>query len=375
MRGPIRERPGRVAGAAAVFCLALLSIGVVLTGPALGQTASDVRPDFDAAVWLGCWEDWEEDGDSEPIFSRKQIVCLEPGLAPRALIRRSIVDGVVVSVQTLWIDGSRLALKEGGCEGWNRAQPSQEGARLYLRAEVVCDPGRRRHVSGAWMLLSRERWLEIQVVRVEGVVEVTVEHRRAVSASTLGRPGAIPLAIETGRLAATAPLEVEDVLEALAHVDPEVVEVMLFETRPSFPMRSSLLIELANSGVPEQIIDLMVALSFPDRFVIADNTIRLAPAPVVGVPYDYWYSPYGYFYPYHHYGYWYPHPPVHRPKGGRVINGYGYTRVHRSRRPSSSSGSSTEGAAVSAGSGGGSGGGTKGSVSPSGYSRSSNSKR
>jgi hypothetical protein len=368
----IGARLGRLAGAASASCLALLSIGAVLAGPVLGETGGDVRPAFDAAVWVGCWEPWEDDGDSKAAFPRNQMVCLEPGPSPHLLTRRSVVDGWVVSVQTLRIDGSPLALSENGCEGWDRAQPSREGRRLYLQAEAVCDPGRRRHMSGAWMLLPHQRWLEIQVVRVENVLEVTVERRRAVSTRRLGRPGAIPMAVETERLAAAAPLTVEDVLEALAHVDPAVVEAMLFETRPSFAMRSSLLIELADNGVPERILDLMVAMSFPDHFVVADNTIRPAPAPEVGVPYDYWYPHYGFIYPYYHYGYWYPYPPVHHPRVGRVINGLGYTRVRRSGPPSSSLG---QGGGAGGASGGGNVGGTTGKVNPSGYSNSSTSTR
>jgi hypothetical protein len=357
--------------------LALLSIGFVLAGPATGETWGDVRPDVDAAVWLGCWELWEADGDGDPAFARDPMVCLEPGPAPHVLTRRTIVDGRVVSVQTLRIDGSRRASSEGGCEGWDRAQPSREGRRLYLQAEVVCDPDHKRHMSGAWILVSQQRWLEIQVVRVEGVFEVTLEHRRAVSASSLARPGAIPLAVETQRLAATAPMTVEDVHEALAHVDPAVVEAMLFETRPSFAMRSSLLIDLADDGVPKRIIDLMLALSFPDYFVVADNTIRRDSAPVLGVAYDYWYPYYG-FYPYYHYhyGYWYPYPPVHHPRGGRVINGLGYTRVRRSGLPSSGLMNLMQGGGTGGGSSdGGNVAGTTGGVSSSGYSNSSTSTR
>jgi uncharacterized membrane protein YgcG len=232
-------------------------------------------------------------------------------------------------------------------------------------------------MSGAWMLVSPQCWLEIQLVRVEDVLEVTVKRHRAVGVNTAWSPGTIPMAVENECLATAAPLTVEDVLEALTHVDPVIVEAMLFETRPSFAMRSSLLIELVDKGVPERIIDLMTALSFPNEFVIAGNTIRLAPEPQVEV-YYYGYPGYGFFHPYYHYGYWYPRPPVHHPRGGTVINGLGYTRVHRAERSSggtwtqSGGGGGSNGGGISAGS---NGGGSTATASPSGHSSSSTSTR
>jgi hypothetical protein len=182
----------------------------------------------------------------------------------------------------------------------------------------------------------------------------------------------------------------DEVKEASAKVTPSTVEAALIETDAQFPLNAKRLQELDAAGVPDRVLDLMIALSFPNKFVVERRTSSSLSMPGGGemigglgwidAGYDlfpYYYAPFGYGMwgrsDYYYYG-----APVYavdvvsnsepRPSGeGRVIDGLGYTRV-RSRDPQPVSG----GMVVADGSGGSSTSGgsssSGGGVSSQGYS-------
>ena len=156
---------------------------------------------------------------------------------------------------------------------------------------------------------------------------------------------------------------------------------------------------LADAGVPTPVVDLMVALSFPEKFYVERDTIYLAKktdSTSSGPGGGYLYSSYMYYpfrpwywtpytYPYYWYSYWgvwpcygcYPGPGPGPGDGqrtsGRLVAGHGYTRVNP--RDSSSAQprnfSTPPPGSVSRSSG--SLGGVSPSASPGGYSRGNSS--
>jgi len=222
---------------------------------------------------------------------------------------------------------------------------------------------------------------------------------------------------------ARLPLDPDDVIEALDRVGSNALEAMLVETNSRFRVDSKLLARLAEAKVPDRILDLMVALSFPDRFFIEKGNISpqqrqlsAGAIPAQTIPWDLYSLYYGYpfwysAYPYRRYGifdpwglyssYWqyYPYNQGGGNQGGGepsrrgiVVAGSGYTRISardsgsgahprfgggrsggfsgsRSSGDSGSSGSWSSGGGGGSSSGGGSSGGSSGgSVSPGGYS-------
>jgi hypothetical protein len=332
-----RLDPGCAAAAAAACLFAIVALSLALTGPALAQPVEEAREEAGMLAWLGCWQpvaEHEESSQESP--EARQMVCLKSGDGPNSLTRTLIVDDQVVAERTLVGDGSRQLIRAGGCDGWERTLRSADGRRLYLQSETTCEGGNLRKLSGASMMVSGDRWIEIHVVRVDREREIMIREHRAVSGNTAWPPGELPTAVHTARLAATAQLTAADVIEALEHVDPAVVEAMLQESKPSFAMDSHLLLRLADAEVPDAIIDLMVALSFPEYFAVDDDTAAPDPA-LYSSFWSPWFSPYGYGYGYYPPYHYHPHPPVvgpPRPRGGRVISGHGYTRVRPTRVPS-----------------------------------------
>jgi hypothetical protein len=209
------------------------------------------------------------------------------------------------------------------------------------------------------------------------------------------------------------PWTVEDVLEMQRALEPDAIQAAIGEGVAAFSLNRRSLTTLADAGVAERVIDLMVGLTYPERFVItsgggssgamfAGGGVDPFFAPIVGPAVLYGcYSPYawasGYYFEYcgamspmligfgpNYYNgmygpYNYPWVPTTEPpiaggggglpapeqSHGRVVNGHGYTQVTPTNASPANGSGSWDG--QSSGSSGSTNGGTNG-VSSGGYS-------
>jgi uncharacterized membrane protein YgcG len=376
-------------------CFSLLSALMFVfwvTVPASAQAmgASDEEIDSRWSPWLGCWqltlETYDYD-DERP--EGEVVVCLAPRANDMGVGVTTWADGAVVLTKTLVADGTEYAVDESGCKGWRSAEWSQDGRRLFISSELTCEGASARTISGVSMFLSGETWIDIQLISSGERKELVMRrYRNADMSSTEDwekTPQAAPVS-PTARSAAARKLTIENIIEASRKVDAEVLEAMLVESQTTIHVDSQSLVLLADSNVPVGIIDLMVALSYPEQFEIRS---REAVGGGGGLSYDDFlygggYDPYGYWYPfyfapfgYYSYAQWYGGyggyyllTPSEKPAdaGGKVVKGHGYTRVwpkDRSGRASGGSGwfkgdSSSGGQASSSGYSRGSGSGSTG---------------
>jgi hypothetical protein len=190
-------------------------------------------------------------------------------------------------------------------------------------------------------------------------------------------------------------LTIENVIDASPHVAAPALEAALVESRATFGLDAHRLLQMDAAGVPSRVIDVMVALTYPQAFSVrpTSRADRLTPFPFGMDPsdpdYPWWYgnlygpgpyfdsaylfSPFGYSYlPYY--------PPVFgaggivvgggggggggsRPTpGARVIDGLGYTRTVPRNAETASNGESVGSSAHGSGS-------TRSTVSSQGFSR------
>jgi hypothetical protein len=386
---------------------------LLLVVPAHAQNTADARWNR----WTGCWELVMENSRegapnpatagrasrSQPRDAVRPQVCVEASPTGGATFTTKIGTQTPI-IQTVIADGTDRPVTEDSCTGTQRAEWSADGLRIYARAELTCkgDQGTRR-VSGLAMLGPDGKWTDVQSVDIGGRESFRVrQYRRADDNRTASGVGATALTLD-------------DLKEASAKVSPRTIEAALVETRASFNLTSKRLRELQDAGVPASVVDLMVALSYPDRFVVERTApIDRAQAPIMDDPfmlgwafgYPVWsavygfYSPlYGAFSPYYYSPFAYPYyrgyNPYYgyygngyytidqgggggvnlpdQPSGrGRVVDGQGYTRVRpRESEPvatqtgGGSTASSRGGGATSSSSSGSSGGS---SASPAGFS-------
>jgi hypothetical protein len=368
-------------------------VAVALVPAALAAQTPDSR----WLPWVGCWQ------PAGTAVSGDLTVCVTPQSSGSGIEVRTVANGQTVGTRTLVADGQRHPITEEQCTGWQTATFSQDGRRAYLRSQMTCD-GQVRSASAIMALASPNEWIDAQAIgagedRAARVIRYTPASDDRVRAAGLEPPSSERLmAVADARLLAAVDLTLEDIAEAAPQVDTEALEAFIVERDQRFNVDAESLIELADAGVPEPVIDLVVAVSFPDRFALdrEDRYADLRPADPRDRPdadrYDpfgwggrgrygyygscygfglnsgwygndpFFYSPYGYgrgcYDPFYYgrfgYGGYYGRPIiiVRGPEDddgvleptGRVVNGRGYTRGGSSSsdtRRSGSSGSTT----------------------------------
>ncbi|MGD8602456.1 MAG: hypothetical protein PVF19_13975, partial [Gemmatimonadota bacterium] len=237
-----------------------------------------------------------------------------------------------------------------------------------------------RSGTGVMSFIAPTQWIDVRSLTVDGEPVAWVQRYSAATSESLRDHGAEdPMAgnrgeIRARRLLVARDIDLEDVDEALDRLDPQAVKVWVATHETDLDIDGETLIRLADAGVPDDVIDVMVAVSFPNKFVVtpeglpegvmdrvANNAYRRGSRfgyrsflydPFYYSPYyspfnygiGYRYSPFGGYYGYGIGGY-YGYLPgsvvvIDReptPSGGSIVRGRGYVR------PGSSGGSSSGG--------------------------------
>ena len=386
------------------FALLMTAVPVLAQAPA---PAGGTGPDRWAA-WRGCWQLSEEsvedvarlllEGTSGPASTPTTggRVCVAPA-ADGGATMTTLVNDKPVLTETIVPDGKPRPLSDPGCRGTQRAEWSQLGPRIYARTEVSCGDQPLRIVSGFSAVVSGPLWLDIQMIESGGRKSMRVRRYRPVSdrrtagASSAQDVSAMPLG---------GKLSFPEIKEAATKVAPETLQAIVLELGGGgYDLNARRLIELDDAGVPDSVIDLMVAMSFPKKFVVEHASPSSGPGgfgdyaglwgpfamwPYYAHPMYYrsYYSPFGY-YNWGYYDPYYYYPPgvviINPGPGGgglpeasgsgRVVDGHGYTRIRPNvpDAPARTSDGGWSSASGSSGSNGGSNSGSSG-VSSGGYS-------
>ncbi len=378
---------GSLAGS--LFAGAMLLVGTLPSVAAAQDVDSRWLP------WLGCWE--ASDGGMEV-----PMLCLQPLQGGEGVELTTWSEGEVISTEAIYTDGQARESSREGCVGMEEARFSEDGRRVYLKSEYACEGGVERGATGLLAFANPMEWLDIKVIQVAGERVPMVLRYRMARASRVEAAGmdqvVAPraMSVKAARIAASARLGPEDLIEATGKVDAKAIEALIVERGDPFPVDSETLVRLADAGVQESVIDLAIAVSFPNRFAVSsgepetiqgERTRAAMPMGYVGPrsrwsfwdPYYYdpfYYSPYGYGYSPYYYNYgWYsgyyrPTTVIVEPRSqvehGRVVNGQGYRRggtrsssgssgAGTRTSPSTRTGSSGRGAMTSSGARSGSG--------------------
>lgn len=356
--------------------LALATAVVLVAVPAQAQAPTDAR----WAPWLGCWELVTESvrdaGDpaalptgrgaapSPPLDDEtRPRVCATA--AQEGITFTTTIAGETALEQTVIANGVDRPVEDAECQGTQRTEWSEDGLRLYSTAQLTCAADTTpRRVSGLALLGRDGTWLDIQAVEIGGREDVRLRRYRRASRT----PGVAVPAVTATRLT------IDDIKEASRKVSSRAIEAALVETTAAFDLTGDTLLDLDDAGVPAGVVDVMVALSYPDRFVVertrADRgggTVFLNDpfmldygfySPLYGTAYyPYYYSPFAYSY----YGRFDPRffggggvilvpgdpggggTPEPQPTGAaRAVDGHGYTRV-RPRDPAAAATAGTDG--------------------------------
>lgn len=346
------------------FCCNLLLSGIALLfSMALSPvTWASVQPDTGIyenldtrwLPWIGSWSLVSNAVNTSE--SEQYTLTISPGDNEKSITMKSYKGEMVLSEEKIIADGLRHPLTGDKCTGWYSYSWSETGKRLLLNSESSCSGNLSHLISGMSIIDDTGNWLDIQLLQNGKEKAVAIrKYRNIDNASVISDRVNAANAILV-RVSAGANFSISEIIELSSKVEPEVLEAALLELHKPFPIDSQQIVRLADSKVPSQIVDLMVALSFPDKFKIERATISPVQKPMAEMGYPvvvddcwdygyplfpwYWgsssYSPCDYWdlgwneWPGWYYGYW------GRPNygggdygidTGRLVEGHGYTRV------------------------------------------------
>jgi hypothetical protein len=389
-----------------VFALGLAAV----PASSLAQTTA-VDPRW--APYLGCWQLQRESlgsaiADMAAVAARRAratearedvMICVTPAQEANAVSQQTVLNGESVLDEIVAADGTARTGEDGSCRSTRQAEWSASGRQLFTRGTVSCQGQPERIITGLSLVMSGPTWVDVQMAEVRG--------NRSVRVRRYGLSREQRRVARTDGVALMERWTTDEVKDAARRTAPEVLQAALIEVGAKLPLNARRLVELDEAGVPGHVIDVMVALSFPEKFIIDEPGGSTygggygGYAGGFGGTLDPWlvsselawlslYSPFGYQY----YGYYDPRygpgwgnwvgvvPPVGGGAvtpddvNGRVVNGLGYTRV-RPREPeprvsggvvdrSGSNGGRDGGSTGSGNSGGGGSGATSGGYTSGG---------
>ena len=242
-------------------------------------------------AWVGCWQFVEEHLEPTAELNSQALdrtfVCLSPTKNKNSVAIAVEASGKFLTKRTLVADGSKRTVTDNDCRGWEKRIWSMDGRRLFTEAELMCGDEPLRRVNGISLFTSSGTWIDIQLIDTGDQQHLELRRYNAVSGKKLrkllGHAALKPRetrAVITARNVNAASLTVNDVLEATRQVDPRVVEALLTETQPRLLLSREVLIALDDAKVHSSVIDLLVALAYPDEFVVErlghlDRGVRL----------------------------------------------------------------------------------------------------
>lgn len=353
MTGKQKKRTAGTAAALAVF--AALAVGGA--SPVEAQARAGAQG---WAAFLGCWT--PQDAEAQ-----EGLLCFADGADGVEML--TVLDGEIAYREPFRTDGRPYEVEQDGCTGAESAWFSDDRKRLYTLSDVSCEGEAARRTTGIISMPERGRWLDVRATETNGATMAWSRWYARASDRPLEEAGG-PAAAGAGAaifgagapVARTrSPIAVADVVDASRNVHSKAVAAWVAEVGQEFRnLDADDLLRLDEEDVEEEVIDVVVAVSFPGRFSLgddapnerADDGLRMR-GPRGGLyggyygydpywgyePYSFGYSPfwgsrYGYGYPrIGYYGGWYGggYVPVvvdvnHRDEGGRVVAGKGYRR-------------------------------------------------
>jgi hypothetical protein len=316
----------------------LLFSAVAGPGTAFAQTtaqATDQATDGRWLAWMGCWQPVAE---AATVDASVALLCFQPLSGDVGVEMVSVENGEISTRQTVRADGRRHDSSLEECTGWDRGDFSARPARVFLASEYVCEGDVVRASTGLLAMVSSEEWIEVKVVTVGGGEPMTwVTRYRLATQSDAEAAGFGDIAadrtmsVRSARVAAAARPSVDDVIEASEYVEAEAVSAWIAERDAPLEIDADELVRMADADVSEDVIDMVIAVTYPSRFAVDRESERDGPdngraygsfqgwgsyQPFYGSlffsPFGF-YSRYGYGFGYRGFGY-----------GGYGYGGYGY---------------------------------------------------
>jgi uncharacterized membrane protein YgcG len=269
------KNPKQLSIACAGFCSRLLpgallastSLVFLLAGSAVAQTKSGDSP---LLPWIGVWS-ITGSGSATTDATQKSTVEIRPTSDFKGLdITRHSPKQPDVS-EILIPDGTRRPLITQNCTGWRTARLIPEAGLILESSEMACKDTGSFATSSVKMMLATDQMAEILSVKAAGQPRVAVRHL-TFEHELAPAPDLPPAWVGTSaRTAISAPWSLDTIILLSKSIETPLLEAAMMEKKVRPRLNSQSLRQLQAAKTPKEIIDLTVALAYPDQFHVEKN--------------------------------------------------------------------------------------------------------
>ena len=243
------------------------------TTPLLAQapTATDAR----WSAWIGCWKAAD---DTAGTGAR---VCVTPKDGGIAIV--TVVGGQRVGDDLRIADGRDRAVNSDGCTGTASVRWADRGTRFYRTAAVACDGGPMRTLRSVSFFTDGPTWVDVETIADGDDTRVRVT--RLVTAPAVVLADGRTFQRPAGATSAAMPVRwtVDDVIALSAALPADGVQAAISESPGPFALNARSLAAMADAGVGDRVIDLMVGVTYPAKFVVQRRGPASSPMGALGV--------------------------------------------------------------------------------------------
>jgi uncharacterized membrane protein YgcG len=255
--------------------LAALALLSPLAAPAPAAAQSAAPADARWSAWVGCWR------STDDLAGTGARVCVAPKDQGVAIV--TVVGGQRVSDELRIADGREHAVDDGSCRGTATITWADRGTRLYRTATVGCDGAAARTLTSVSFFAEGPTWVDVETVRDGDDTRVRVTRLVRAPSLTLADGTAFPRPAASLTAAALATWTVDDVIDLSAHLPVDGVQAAISEAPGPFALNKRNLVALADAGVGDRVIDLMVGVTYPSKFVVQRSLPMSSPIGPIGV--------------------------------------------------------------------------------------------
>jgi uncharacterized membrane protein YgcG len=314
---------------------AALLLGFLFLFP--GFTEAQINPasriDSSLAPWIGTWTiaDYQSN-DRAKDLNRNTVVEIrltEDGTGIE--ISRKVPDQLDVN-EVLIPNGNKQPVKTQDCTGWQTTKWVPEAGLLISSSEMDCKALGSMTTSTLKMILARDQMVDILAVKVAGQTRLAIRRLALRHEESPAMESQSSLAIAAARAALGRPWSLDTIIQLSRTIDTPILEAALLEKQDELKLTSNSLKKLQSAKVPTKIVDLLVALAFPDKFDVFRNgqvALRAWSSPSGGSSFAAGYAPGIVYYPGVFYNCYYPNSSFYNSflnygAGGFYLQGYCY---------------------------------------------------
>ena len=223
-------------------------------------------------AWTGVWTIVDDAKNSQTAEgSPGSVVEIRPTADATGLeIIRRVQDERDIK-ETLVLDGSRRPVETNDCSGWQSARLLAEAGVIIVSSEMNCKETGSIATTNFRIILGPEFMADILAVNSGGQTRLATRKlafERDLPQEEGLAPGWVAVAARTE---AAAPWELDTIIRLSEMVDDRVLQAALMEKEAELNLTTDSLKQMKKAGLSTPVIDLLVALAYPDQFHVEKN--------------------------------------------------------------------------------------------------------